>query len=61
MTPYGFVGVKNTMKMKVAKIFAQTVCYVDRSGAAPLDELKGRSSYSYCLYLLGNNKSLPAG
>lgn len=29
------------MKMKVAKIFAQIVCYVDRSDAVPLDELKG--------------------
>lgn len=25
MTPYGFVGVTNAMKIKVAKIFAQIV------------------------------------
>jgi hypothetical protein len=40
-----FVGVTNAMKMKVAKMFAQIVCYVHRGGAVPLDELKGRSSY----------------
>jgi hypothetical protein len=49
------------MKMKVAKIFAQIVCYVDHRGAVPLNDLKGRSSYSYCLYLLGTNKARPAG
>jgi len=49
------------MKMKVAKIFAQIVRSVDRSDAVPLDELKGRSNHSYCLYLLRTNKSRPAG
>jgi len=56
-----YLGVTNATKMKIAKIFVQIVCYVDRSGIAPLDEQKGRSSYSYCLCLLGTNKSRPAG